>query len=257
MEDFAGESTLLVLREIFAVFLRLGLTSFGGPIAHLAYFNREFVHRRKWLDEPTFARVVALSQMLPGPASSQVGMIVGYIRGGVRGAALAWLAFTLPSALLLTAFAFGVARVPGVAGAAWIHGLLIAAVAVVAVAASSMFRTLCPDAPRKSIALIAAAFVLLLPASGVVQLLAIVLGALIGRFFLRPEVRAAAPPRAMGSRLTSVLCGALYVALLLAFALLPRLGTDGPLSAFGASTNRARSSSAAATWCCRCSMRAW
>src|SRR5213595_580383 len=116
--------------EVFAAFLKLGLMSFGGPIAHLGYFRNEFVKRRKWLDEATYADLVALCQFLPGPASSQVGIGIGLMRAGLLGALAAWVGFTLPSALALIAFAYGVNRF-NVTDAGWLHGLKIVAVAVV------------------------------------------------------------------------------------------------------------------------------
>src|SRR5438132_13435293 len=141
--------------EVFLVFLRLGLTSFGGPIAHLGYFHDEFVVRRRWLDEPTYADVVALCQFLPGPASSQVGIAVGILRAGMPGGLAAWLGFTLPSALALVLFALFI-RGADLSGAGWLLGLKIAAVAVVAQAVWGMARALCPDRERASIAIAAA-----------------------------------------------------------------------------------------------------
>lgn len=118
--------------EVFRAFLKLGVTSFGGPIAHLGYFRDELVVRRRWIDEAGYADLVALCQFLPGPASSQTGFALGLLRGGVPGALAAWTAFTLPSALLLLAFAFGAALFEGPVGAGLLHGLKMVAVAVVA-----------------------------------------------------------------------------------------------------------------------------
>ena len=220
--------------EIFLAFLRLGVSSFGGPIAHLGYFNTEFVRRRKWLDEDTFAQIVALCQFLPGPASSQVGIIIGLIRGGILGAMLAWLAFTLPSAILLVLFALGVARIPGVAEAPWIHGLLIAAVAVVAAAVVNMYGSLCPDVPRKVVAFVAAAIVLLLPVSGLVQLAVIILAAIYGRLFIKPIQRTARPIPAVGNRVSAIVCAVAFVGLLVAFPLAQSFVHYGPFNVFGA-----------------------
>ncbi|NJO23416.1 MAG: chromate transporter, partial [Sphingomonadales bacterium] len=142
--------------EVFLVFLRLGLTSFGGPVAHLGYFREEFVVRRKWLEERAYADLVALCQFLPGPASSQVGMAVGLSRAGYAGALAAWAAFTLPSAIALVLFAFGVEALGDAAGSAWLHGLKIAAVAVVAQAVLGMMRSLAPDKERATLAVVAA-----------------------------------------------------------------------------------------------------
>lgn len=134
--------------EVFAAFLKLGLTSFGGPIAHLGYFRREFVERRKWIDETDFARLLALCQFLPGPASSQLGFSVGLLRAGWPGALVAFAAFTLPSAVLLFAFAALLPYLSGEGGQAAIHGLKLVAVAVVAQGVLAMARQLCPDRAR-------------------------------------------------------------------------------------------------------------
>ena len=136
--------------EVLRVFLRLGLTSFGGPVAHLGYFRAEFVERRRWLDEPAFADIVALCQFLPGPASSQVGISLGILRAGLPGAFAAWLGFTTPSALAMILFGYGVAAFGDLSHAAWLHGVKIVAVAVVAQAVRGMARNLCPtgSAPR-------------------------------------------------------------------------------------------------------------
>jgi chromate transporter len=130
--------------EVFLAFFRLGLTSFGGPIAHLGYFHDDFVVRRRWLDEKTYADLVALCQFLPGPASSQVGIAIGLSRAGYAGAIAAWLGFTMPSAIALVLFAYGVAAIGGAIGSGWLHGLKIAAVAVVAQAVLVMMRALAP-----------------------------------------------------------------------------------------------------------------
>ena len=202
------------LGEVFAAFLRLGVSAFGGPIAHIGYFNAEFVGRRAWLDHESFAQVVALCQFLPGPASSQVCIVIGLIRAGALGGALAWIAFTLPSAILLTIFALGVARIPGIAQAPWLHGLLTAAVAVVAVAVSGMYRSLCPDAPRKSLALLSAVVITLLPGIGFAQLVVIVAGALYGRYFISATPAATRPFPAVGNRYTAISSGAAFLLLL-------------------------------------------
>src|SRR5207244_6207317 len=142
--------------EVFRVFLKLGLTSFGGPVAHLGYYRAEFVERRKWLDEHTFADIVALCQFLPGPASSQTGITIGILRAGLPGAFAAWLGFTMPSALAMILFGYGVTRFGDLSGAAWLHGLKIVAVAVVAQAVWGMAKSLCPDKERASLAVAAA-----------------------------------------------------------------------------------------------------
>ncbi|MBV9138297.1 MAG: chromate transporter, partial [Hyphomicrobiales bacterium] len=141
--------------EVFLAFLKLGLTSFGGPVAHLGYFRAEFVERRRWLDEPAYADLVALCQFLPGPSSSQVGMAIGLTRAGYLGALAAWTAFTTPSAILLLLFGFGVGWLGEAAGSSWLHGLKIAAVAVVALAVLQMARSLAPDRNRATLAVAA------------------------------------------------------------------------------------------------------
>jgi chromate transporter len=182
--------------EVFSAFLLLGLTAFGGPIAHLGYFQNAFVLRRGWLDEAAYARIVALCQMLPGPTSSQVGLILGARRAGIAGGLAAWVGFTLPSAALMTAFAFGLARIAPERLAPWLHGLLIAAVAVVALAVLRMAASLCPNAPCRVMAAVAAGVMLYAPQSGVLQLGLIALGALCGQLACRhdDEVFVAASP---------------------------------------------------------------
>jgi chromate transporter len=176
--------------EVLRVFLRLGLTSFGGPVAHLGYFRAEFVDRRRWLDEPAYADIVALCQFLPGPASSQVGISIGILRAGLPGALAAWLGFSAPSAVAMILFGYGVTAFGNLADSAWLHGLKIVAVAVVAQAVWGMAKNLCPDRERATIAVSAAMLVLAIP-SAPGQIGAIVAGGLIGRLFLR----GAAAPR--------------------------------------------------------------
>ncbi|MFS8113961.1 chromate efflux transporter [Rhizobium jaguaris] len=170
--------------EVFFAFLKLGLTSFGGPIAHLGYFRDELVARRKWLDEDGFADLVALCQFLPGPASSQLGFALGLLRGGPLGALAAWTAFTLPSAILLVIFAMAATAFDGPIGAGLLHGLKIVAVAVVAQAVWGMARNLTPDRQRASIALAAVLIVVFAPGS-VGQVAAIAFGALGGFILCR------------------------------------------------------------------------
>src|SRR5215510_10445145 len=166
-------------REVLLVFLRLGLTSFGGPIAHLGYFHDEFVSRRRWLDEKTYADLVALCQFLPGPASSQVGIAIGLSRAGYAGALAAWLGFTTPSAIAMVLFAFGVGALGNALGGGWLHGLKVAAVAVVAQAVLAMMRSLAPDRDRATLAVAAAALVLAVPTAWG-QIGAIIIGGLVG-----------------------------------------------------------------------------
>ncbi|MDP2603437.1 MAG: chromate transporter, partial [Deltaproteobacteria bacterium] len=134
--------------EVLWVSTRLGLTSFGGPIAHLGYFHEEYVKRKKWIDEQSYADLVALCQFLPGPASSQVGIAIGIARARLLGGIAAWIGFTLPSALALIAFAFGIGAFASAADSGWLHGLKVVAVAVVAQAVWGMARSLCPDRER-------------------------------------------------------------------------------------------------------------
>ncbi|MBL6653410.1 MAG: chromate efflux transporter [Reyranella sp.] len=173
-------------REVLLVFLRLGLTSFGGPIAHLGYFREEFVGKRRWLDDRAYADLVALCQFLPGPASSQVGIAIGLSRAGYAGALAAWTGFTLPSAVALVVFAYGLDALGGAGGTGWLHGLKVAAVAVVAQAVLGMMRTLTPDRERATIAVVAAAVILAVP-SAWAQIAVIVLGGLTGLVFLHPK----------------------------------------------------------------------
>jgi chromate transporter len=165
--------------EVLRAFLRLGLTSFGGPVAHLGYFRAEFVQRRGWVDEPAFADIVALCQFLPGPASSQVGISLGILRAGLPGAFAAWLGFTTPSAVAMILFGYGVTELGDLSHAAWLHGLKIVAVAVVAQAVWAMARNLCPDRERATIA-VGATILALAVASAAGQICAIVGGGVIG-----------------------------------------------------------------------------
>jgi chromate transporter len=170
--------------EVFRVFLTLGVTCFGGPIAHIGYFRDAFVARRRWLDESAYADLVALCQFLPGPASSQVGFAIGLMRAGPLGGLAAWTGFTLPSAVLLVLFAYGADLLSGATGGGLIHGLKLAAVAIVAQAVWGMARTLCPDRERASIA-VAAALIVLFDASPAAQIAAIVLGGAAGLWLCR------------------------------------------------------------------------
>ncbi|WP_316884828.1 chromate efflux transporter [Ralstonia flatus] len=170
--------------EVLAVFLKLGLTSFGGPVAHIGYFRREFVERRRWLDDATFTDLVGLCQFLPGPASSQVGFSVGLLRAGWRGGLAAWCGFTLPSVLLLLVFAMLAPSLGGPVGAGLIHGLKLVAVAVVAQAVWDMARKLCPDWQRAGIAVISIA-VLDALTTVYAQLVVIALGAVLGLLLCR------------------------------------------------------------------------
>src|ERR1700723_167201 len=165
--------------EVLRVFLKLGLISFGGPIAHIGYFRDEFVLRRRWLDDEAYADLVALCQFLPGPASSQVGFSIGLMRASYLGGLAAWTGFTLPSAIALVLFAYGAHALVGPVGMGLLHGLKLVAVAIVAQAVFGMARTLCPDRERASIALVAALIILFSSAS-VAQIGAIALGGIAG-----------------------------------------------------------------------------
>jgi len=202
------------LIEIFLAALRLGCTSFGGPVAHLGYFRTEYVGRRRWLDDAHYADLVALCQFLPGPASSQVGFAVGWLQRGLAGGLAAWVGFTLPSAALMTAFALGVARLGPLGAAGWLQGLKTAAVAVVAQAVWLMALRLCPDRPRATLALGAAAVLLLLDAAWS-QVAVIALGAALGWWWFREEnAAAAAPVPDAGNRRAGALALALFFLLL-------------------------------------------
>ena len=170
--------------EVLRVFLRLGVTCFGGPIAHIGYFRDEFIVRRRWIDEQAYADLVGLCQFLPGPASSQVGFSLGLMRAGYRGGLAAWTGFTLPSAIALVLFAYGAGELGGPVGIGLLHGLKLVAVAIVAQAVWGMARTLCPDRERASIAVIAA-LIILFSTSSVSQIAAILLGGIAGIWLCR------------------------------------------------------------------------
>ena len=208
--------------EVLATFARLGVTSFGGPVAHLGYFRAEIVERRRWIDERAYAELVGLCQFLPGPASSQTGFALGLIRGGYLGGLAAWAGFTLPSALLLVLFAYGAPGLSGsAAGAGLLHGLKLVAVAIVAQAVWGMARSLCPDRPRATIATLALVLALFAPTSPG-QVAAIALGGLAGLRLCRAAPGTAAdPPPPPLDLPVSRRAGAAFLAL---FALLLLLG---------------------------------
>jgi chromate transporter len=207
--------------EVLLIFLKLGLTCFGGPIAHIGYFRDEFVTRRRWLDEQAYADLVALCQFLPGPASSQVGFSIGLMRAGYLGGMAAWTGFTLPSAIVLVLFAYGAGALGGPLGSALLHGLKLVAVAIVAQAVWGMARTLCPDRARATIALVAA-LTILLGTTSVMQIGAILFGAAAGLWFCRAEPFAAAGHIAMPvSRRAGTIALAAFFILLAGLILLP------------------------------------
>jgi chromate transporter len=212
---------------VFKVFLKLGLTSFGGPIAHLGYFREEFVNRRKWITDQAYADLVALCQFTPGPASSKVGIGIGLTQAGLPGAVAAWLAFTAPSALALILFGFGIVALGNRADLDWLHGLLVVAVPVVAQAIWGMARNLTPDAPRVTLAALAAVVVMIWPTPlGFIG--AIVTGGLAGWLLLKANIDG--EHVAIGanvSRAAGITALALFFGLLVA---LPALRTAFPSS---------------------------
>ena len=220
--------------EVFRVFLKLGFTSFGGPIAHLGYFRDELVERRRWVDDKEYADLVALCQFLPGPASSQVGFGLGLHRAGPLGALAAFLAFTLPSAALLVAFAAGASLFQGVLGSGILDGLKIVAVAIVAQAVWGMAKALTPDRERASIAVVAALAVILL-AGPLGQVLAIGLGALAGLFFCRTGTGVVTGAmRFPVSRAAGAVCLVLFLVLLAGLPLLSLATGSAGLALFDA-----------------------
>ena len=226
------------LAEVLRASLRLGLTSFGGPIAHLAYFRHEYVERRRWLDEASYADLVALCQFLPGPASSQLGIAIGTRRAGLLGGVVSWLGFTAPSAIAMIVFALFASSLD-LASAGWIHGLKLAAVAVVARAVGLMAASLAPDWPRRLLALGAAA-VALAWASPFSQIAVIVGGAILGRLVLRSSiVPAPAIETSPVSRRVGLIALASFVVLLAGLPVLRTL--DGQPVAFFESYFRAGS----------------
>jgi chromate transporter len=236
MNERGGASTRTAgsALEVLAAFLKLGLTSFGGPVAHIGYFRTEFVERRRWLDDRAYADLVALCNFLPGPASSQTGLALGLMRAGYAGALAAWVGFTLPSAVAMVLFAYGVTSLGDAAGSGWLQGLKIAAVAVVAQAVLGMLRTLAPDRERATLAVLAAALVIFVPgASG--QIAAILLGGVVGFFFLReaaPEGQGALPVNVSRGVALSTL--ALFFLLLIALPLLAQASGTQALAYFDA-----------------------
>ena len=220
--------------EVLLVFLKLGLTCFGGPIAHIGYFREEFVVRRRWIDEQAYADLVGLCQFLPGPASSQVGFSIGLMRAGYRGGLAAWTGFTLPSAIALVLFAYGAGALSGPIGTGLLHGLKLVAVAIVAQAVSGMARTLCPDRERASIAIVAA-LIILFSTSSVAQIAAITLGGVAGLWLCR-----SASPRSTGhvavpvSRTVGIVTLAAFFVLLAGLPILRGLGVSQGIALFEA-----------------------
>ncbi|MCK0209848.1 chromate efflux transporter [Starkeya koreensis] len=219
---------------MFLAFLRLGVTSFGGPVAHLGYFREDLVRRRRWLSEESYANLVALCQFLPGPASSQVGMAIGLMRAGPAGMAAAWLAFTLPSALIMLGFAYGLMQADAAGiGGGWLAGLKVAAAAIVADAVLGMAKNLCPDRPRRSLALLAAALAALMPGA-FAQILIIAGGALAGLAVIRLDPAPVAEPavRHLPGRVASLVAFALFAVLLAGLPLLAQASADAGIALF-------------------------
>ena len=232
MAERRGEPAQGSTLEVLWVSTRLGLTSFGGPVAHLGYFHAEYVARRKWLDEATYADLVALCQFMPGPASSKVGIAIGTLRAGLPGGVLAWLGFTLPSALALVAFAYGVGALGTAAGAGWLHGLKIVAVAVVALAVWGMARNLCPDRERATLAAATAVVASAWPtAAG--QIVPIVAAGFIGlRLFPGITPPAAVSVRVPISRGLGAVSWVLFFGLLVLLPLLRQVSGDRAVAVF-------------------------
>jgi chromate transporter len=226
-------------RQVFLIFLRLGLISFGGPVAHLGYFRTEFVERRRWLDEAAYGRLVALCQLLPGPASSQVGIALGLMRCGYPGAVAAWLGFTAPSAIMLILFGMGVAKSGSALHLEWFHGFLVAAVAVVAQALWAMGRSLCPDARRATVAVASACAALAMP--GVAGQIIVILGGAIAGSLLASaptlllHQRAAGVGRTVGNAVSArsgLLSFGLLAVLLAGLPVLAQLTAWYPIALF-------------------------
>ncbi|WP_054710137.1 chromate efflux transporter [Bacillus sp. JCM 19041] len=213
------------LLEILVVSTRLGLTSFGGPIAHLGYFHEEYVRKRKWMDEKSYADLVALSQFLPGPASSQVGIGVGVVRGGVIGGVVSFFGFTMPSVIALILFAY-VAQQFGVADSGFIHGLKIVAVAIVAHAVIGMAKNLTPDLTRKAIALFALVTTLLIP-QFTSQIGVILAAAVLGYFMFRDHKDGEALSLKMPiSKKFGAICLSVFFALLIVLPILSSVSSS-------------------------------
>jgi len=230
--DLAAIQRQVSVLEIFWVATRLGLTSFGGPIAHLGYFHEEYVNRRKWIDEQSYADLVALCQSLPGPTSSMVGTAVGFTRAGLVGGLAHWIGFTWPSALVLIAFAYGLEFVGAASGAGWLHGLKLVAVPVVALAIWGMARTLCPDRERATLAILTAIVALAWPtAAG--QVLPIAAAGFFGWWFFPPEnAPSELQIRVPISKRIGTVCWIVFFGLLLVLPLIRQVISSQTLAVF-------------------------
>jgi chromate transporter len=231
-----GESSHGSPLEVLRTFLKLGLISFGGPIAHIGYFREEFVVRRRWISDAAYTDLVALCQFLPGPASSQVGFSIGLKRAGYMGGLAAWTGFTMPSAIALVLFSYGADQLRGVLGAGMLHGLKLVAVAVVSQAVWGMARTLCPDRQRASIAA-AVALMYLFGSSSITQVLAIILGGIAGLSLCRSRSAVPAWTEAIAapvSRRVAFVSLAIFAVLLIGLPLLRGLGSSQGVALFDA-----------------------
>lgn len=225
-------SSLGSFLEVFIAASRLGLTSFGGPVAHLGYFRQEYVERRRWLDEHTYADLVALCQLLPGPASSQVGIAIGIKRAGLLGGLAAWLGFTIPSAVALILFAYGVTAIGDVADSGWLGGLKIAAVAVVALAVWSMAKNLCPDRPRATVAIVSAIVMLAWP-TAIGQVIIVVVAGIVGwRLFSEGQPESGLVQQFPIGRAVAVSSLALFGILLVGLPLATQFSSNNHLQVF-------------------------
>jgi chromate transporter len=222
------------LINVFLVALRLGATSFGGPVAHIGYFRAEYVGKRGWLDDKSFTELVALCQLLPGPASSQLGIAIGTLRAGRLGGVLAWLGFTMPSAIILIAFAYGVGEVEDVANSEWLHGLKLAVVAVVALAVWSMAGSLWTDRRRVTLGVAATVFMLLTPGA-IWQIAVILIGGLAGILLFKDMANSAdnhQPGVSSGSKKLAVVVVGMFVALLVALPVIADSTGRGEIDVF-------------------------
>jgi chromate transporter len=227
-----GDQTQGSFLEVLWVSTRLGLTSFGGPIAHLGYFHEEYVKHRKWIDEQSYADLVALCQFLPGPASSQVSIAIGIARARLLGGIAAWIGFTMPSALALIAFAFGIGAFASAADAGWLHGLKVVAVAVVAQAVWGMARSLCPDRERATIAVLASIFTLAWP-TAVGQLSSIAIAGIVGLvIFPGPASSSLSHIRFPIGKKTGIAAWGIFFALLIGLPLVRQIQPGHALEVF-------------------------
>ena len=208
------------LLEILSVATKLGVTSFGGPIAHLGYFRDEYVKKRGWLSEEKYAGIISLCQVLPGPTSSQVGIMIGMYRAGISGGIVAWIGFTLPSTIVLLAFAMGVNNLEGLQDSGWLHGLKVLAVAIVAMAVWGMFKTICTTKATTTVAVLSATAILILSIP-LIQIAVISSGALIGYLFLKPTIQSSSDTNEFSiNKNLSIISLLLFVCLIIAFPLL-------------------------------------